>query len=95
MLPVGLYDWKTTTAHPILTFMLKNILRTFEAEILKVFKNVQPQPQIRRSYTRKECTAAAFGVWRLQIMAVFLLETDNPSAILRLKYKYGTNYDKY
>ena len=25
--------------------MFKNILRTFEAEILKIFKNIQPQPK--------------------------------------------------
>ena len=34
--------------------MFKNILRTFETEILKKFKNIQPQPKIRRSYVRKE-----------------------------------------
>ena len=43
MLPVGLYEWKIITAHPILTVMFKNILRTFEAEILKIFKNIQSQ----------------------------------------------------
>ena len=32
-----------TTAHPILTIMFKNILRTFTAEILKIFKNIEPQ----------------------------------------------------
>ena len=36
--PVCLYEWKTTTAHLILAFMFKNILRLFEAEILKIFK---------------------------------------------------------
>ena len=46
MLPVGLCEWKTTTAHPILTNMFRNVLRTFEAaEILKIFKNFQPQRQ--------------------------------------------------
>ena len=35
VLSVGLHEWKLTTAHPILTIMeFKNILRTFEAEIL-------------------------------------------------------------
>ena len=29
---IGLYEWKITTARPILTFMLKNILRTFMAK---------------------------------------------------------------
>ena len=42
VLPVGLYERKITTANPILTIMFKNILRTFEAEILKVFKSIQP-----------------------------------------------------
>ena len=31
--------------------MFKNVLRTIETEILKMFKNIQPQPKnIRRSY---------------------------------------------
>ena len=34
--PVGLHEWKITPAHPIPTVMFKNILRTFEAEILKL-----------------------------------------------------------
>ena len=34
--PVGLYEWKITPAHPIPAVMFKNILRTFEAEILKL-----------------------------------------------------------
>ena len=29
--------------HPILTVMLKKILRTFAAEILNIFKNIEPQ----------------------------------------------------
>ena len=33
--------------------MFKKILRTFEAEILKIFKNIQPQPKIRRSYKKR------------------------------------------
>ena len=45
MLPVDLYKWKITSAHPTLTIMFKNVLRTFEAEILKIFQNVQPQPK--------------------------------------------------
>ena len=35
--------------HPILTIMLRNVLRTFEAEIFKIFKNIKPQIEIRRS----------------------------------------------
>ena len=41
--PVGLCEWKITNVHSILTIILKNILRTFEAEILKIFKNIQSQ----------------------------------------------------
>ena len=48
MLPVGLCECKISTAHPILTIMFKNILRTFEAEILKILKSIQPQPKLRR-----------------------------------------------
>ena len=42
LLPVGLYEWKITPAHPQPTIMFKNILRTFEAETLKIVKNIQP-----------------------------------------------------
>ena len=35
VLPVGFREWKITTARPILKIMFKNILRTFEVEILK------------------------------------------------------------
>ena len=45
MFPIGLNEWKVATTHPILTYRFKNILRTFEAEILKIFKDVRPQPQ--------------------------------------------------
>ena len=38
MFPVGLYEWKITNVHAILTFIFKNVLKTFEAEILKIFK---------------------------------------------------------
>ena len=31
--------------YPILTITLKNVLRTFEAEIHKIFKNIQPLPK--------------------------------------------------
>ena len=44
MIPVGFYELcEIRTAHPILTVMFKNILRTFEAEILEIVKNIQPQ----------------------------------------------------
>ena len=36
-----------------LTIILNNILRIFEAKILKIFMNIQPQPQIRRSSNKK------------------------------------------
>ena len=46
MLTVGLYEWKTTIVYTILIIMFKKILKTAEAEILKIFKNIQPQPKI-------------------------------------------------
>ena len=43
---VGLWEWKITKVHSILTIMFKNILRTsVEDEIFKIFKNIQPQPK--------------------------------------------------
>ena len=43
---VGLYEWKQQLyMHPILTNKFKDILRTFENEILKIFKNIQPRPK--------------------------------------------------
>ena len=45
MLPVDFYESKITTAHSKLEIVFKNILRTFEAEILEMFKNIQPQPK--------------------------------------------------
>ena len=54
VLPVGLYgEWKIIAAHPILTITLRNILRAFEAEILKIFKNIEPQPK-NQTFLRKE-----------------------------------------
>ena len=40
MLPVGLYEWKITNGHLILTTMFKNALRTFEAETPKILKDI-------------------------------------------------------
>ena len=40
-IPVGLCEWKITIIHPILTIVFQNVLRTFEAESLKIFKNIQ------------------------------------------------------
>ena len=37
MLPVGLSEWKITDVHPIPTILFKNVLRTIEAEISKIF----------------------------------------------------------
>ena len=45
MLPVGLYEWKIKNEYPVLTIVFKNPLRTFEANILKIFKDIQPQPK--------------------------------------------------
>ena len=46
MLPVGLYEWKMTTAHPILTIMFKNILRILEAEILNYLRTFSCIPKL-------------------------------------------------
>ena len=54
---VGLYEWKIITAHPILTIRFKNILRTFKAEIFKIFKNIQPQPEKFDFLIRKKLLA--------------------------------------
>ena len=42
-----LCEWKitNTSIHSLLTIMLKHVLRTFQADILKIFKNIQPQPK--------------------------------------------------
>ena len=45
MLPVGLCDGKITNVHSILTSMFKNILRRFEAEIFKMFKEASASPK--------------------------------------------------
>ena len=40
----GWFVWiEINKVHSILTIMFKNILRTFETEILKISKNIQPQ----------------------------------------------------
>ena len=44
MLLVGLCEWNITNVRPILTVMLKDVLRTFEAEILDIFI-IEPQPK--------------------------------------------------
>ena len=62
MLPVGLYfrlgcanRKQQLSVLPILLLITsKNILRTFEAEIFKLLKNIQTQPKIRRSYIYKQ-----------------------------------------
>ena len=48
--PVG----KAQPHTPILKIMFENIIMTFDAEIHKIFKNIQPQSKIRRS-SKKEC----------------------------------------
>ena len=52
MLPVGLCEWKITNIHPILTAMYKNILRTSEAEILKILRTFSQSSKIRPSYKK-------------------------------------------
>ena len=45
VLPVYLRKCKIPILHPIPITMFKTILGTFEAEILKISKNFQPQPK--------------------------------------------------
>ena len=52
MLSVGFCQWKQTGAHPTLRIMFKNVLRTSEAEILKILKNIQTQPKCRSYQNR-------------------------------------------
>ena len=40
--PITPCEWKITTAHPILLIIFKNILRTFEDEILKNHNILHP-----------------------------------------------------
>ena len=53
MPPVGLCEWKILTVHQIITIMFKDVLRTFETEILKIFKTFSLTTKIRRSYKWK------------------------------------------
>ena len=46
MVTVGLWERKITTIHPIPTIMFKNMLRTFEVEIIKIVQNIQSQLKI-------------------------------------------------
>ena len=50
MLPVGLC--KIKNVHTIITTTFKNVLRTFEVEILKILKNTQPEPDL---LSKNEC----------------------------------------
>ena len=43
-----------TNVHSTLTFVFKNTLRTFETEILKIFKNIQHQPPNYTVLMKKE-----------------------------------------
>ena len=45
MLPVGLDEYMENIKCTSNTNKLKKVLRTFEAESLKLFKNIQPQPK--------------------------------------------------
>ena len=55
MFPIGLCEPKFTNVHPILTIMFKNILGTFEAEIINIFKdmNSASAQKFRYSYKKK------------------------------------------
>ena len=57
-LPVGLTsEWQIINVHPILTTVFKSISRTFEAEIPKIFKNIQTQPKILDVLIKKSVLA--------------------------------------
>ena len=57
MFPVGFCELKITHVHPLLTILFKNVLRTFEAGILKIFKNIQSQPKNQTFLEKKkECS---------------------------------------
>ena len=58
ILSIGLCERKVTKCAS--TAVFKNVLRTFEAEIPEIFKNVQSLPKVRRSYTKRECTRFFF-----------------------------------
>ena len=70
MLPVGLYfrlvcanEKKTTTAHPILTLMFKNTLRTFEAEtLLQDIKKHSASAQKLDVLIKIDCSRQCHGV---------------------------------
>ena len=55
MLLVVLCELKMTIVEPIQTIAFKNVLRTFENKILKIFKNrdIQPQPKKLGGLTKK------------------------------------------
>ena len=78
MLPVGLYEWKIITAHPILTVMFENILRTFEAEILKIFKNIQSQSIKLDVLTKKECITTEMILQSRKVITVKVAVTRFP-----------------
>ena len=78
MLLVGLYEWKIITAHPILTVMFKNILRTSEAEILKIFKNIQSQSIKLDVLTKKECISTEMILQSRKVITVKVAVTRFP-----------------
>ena len=57
MFPVGFCELKITHVHPLLTILFKNVLRTFEAGILKIFKNIQSQPKNQTFLEKKKSVA--------------------------------------
>ena len=55
VLPDGLYEWKITIAHSILAILIKNILKTFEAVILKMFETEYSASAPKLDVLKKEC----------------------------------------
>ena len=82
MRPVGLCEWKIRNVHPILLMYLRVFLRTFEAEIFKIFigGTVSLCSKVTRSYKKKDkenqntIRRVKMGVPEYQLSAKFLLK---------------------
>ena len=54
VLPIDFFKRKMANARPILTIIFKNVFKRFKADILKMFKNIQPQQESYMFLYRKE-----------------------------------------
>ena len=70
VLPFGFNECKIITEHPILTIRFwKNILRTFEVEILKTFKNIQHQPKSKKRFYELDIVVYKYQQSQVEINA--------------------------